>query len=44
LYVDEGGPDLHEINATTRTPLNSVPYGKLCPGAAALSAIQRNYR
>jgi len=42
--VDEGEPDLHEINGTTATPLNAVPYEALCPGTAALSALQDRFR
>jgi len=44
LYVDEGEPDLHEINGTTPTPLNQVPYDALCPGADALAALQKRFR
>jgi 2-oxoglutarate ferredoxin oxidoreductase subunit beta len=44
LYVDESEPDLHAINGTTKVPLNAVPFGKLCPGAAGLAAIQQRYR
>jgi len=44
LYVDEGEPDLHEINGTTPTPLNQVPYDALCPGANALAALQKRFR
>jgi 2-oxoglutarate ferredoxin oxidoreductase subunit beta len=44
LYVDEGEPDLHEINGTTATPLNQVPYDALCPGADALATLQKRFR
>jgi len=44
LYVDEGEPDLHEINATVATPLNAIPYESLCPGAGALAALQNRFR
>jgi 2-oxoglutarate ferredoxin oxidoreductase subunit beta len=44
LYVDEGERDLHTINGTTTTPLNAVPFDRLCPGVDALSAVQRRYR
>jgi 2-oxoglutarate ferredoxin oxidoreductase subunit beta len=44
LYVDEREPDLHEINGTTATPLNQVPYDALCPGADALAALQKRFR
>jgi 2-oxoglutarate ferredoxin oxidoreductase subunit beta len=44
LYVHEGEPDLHEVNATTSVPLNAVEYDKLCPGAAALAATNQRFR
>jgi 2-oxoglutarate ferredoxin oxidoreductase subunit beta len=44
LYVDEGEPDLHEVNGTIATPLNQVPYDALCPGADALAALQKRFR
>ena len=44
LYVNEGEPDLHEVNGTTETPLNAVPYDALCPGVDALAALQNRFR
>jgi len=44
LYIDESEPDFHAINGTTRTPLASLPYEALCPGAAALEALQQRFR
>lgn len=44
LFVDETVQDLHELNQTPRTALSKVPYGKLCPGAAALEALQEEFR
>ena len=44
LYVDEGDPDIHAVNATTRTPLNALPFEGLCPGAAGLAAVNQGYR
>jgi len=44
LYVDEGEPDLHTINATTATPLNALDYEALCPGQAGLDAVQARLR
>jgi 2-oxoglutarate/2-oxoacid ferredoxin oxidoreductase subunit beta len=44
LYVDEGDPDLHGVNGTTATPLNSLPLASLCPGSAELKALQDRYR
>jgi len=44
LFLDESVPDLHEMNNTTATPLTQVPYEKLCPGSAALSRLQDDFR
>ena len=44
LYVDESVPDLHEMNQTPETPLVDIPFGNLCPGAAALDELQEEYR
>ena len=44
LYVDETVPDLHEMNRTPAAALTSIPYEKLCPGAAALNALQDDFR
>jgi 2-oxoglutarate ferredoxin oxidoreductase subunit beta len=44
LYVDESVADLHEMNHTPPTALSRVPQEKLCPGAAALAALQEDFR
>jgi 2-oxoglutarate ferredoxin oxidoreductase subunit beta len=44
LYLDASSPDLHELSATSATPLRDLPYEKLCPGSAALDALQEEYR
>ncbi|MBV9504319.1 MAG: 2-oxoacid:ferredoxin oxidoreductase subunit beta [Acidobacteriia bacterium] len=44
LYIDETDPDLHEMNQTPDVALTSIPYEKLCPGAAALAELQEDYR
>lgn len=44
LYIGEDEPDLHSINETTQTPLNALPFEALCPGAAALEALQERMR
>lgn len=44
LYIDREAPDLHELSGTTATPLRELPYEKLCPGSAALDALQDEYR
>jgi 2-oxoglutarate ferredoxin oxidoreductase subunit beta len=44
LFADETVNDLHEMNNTPDTPLNQLPYEKLCPGAAALEQLQEEFR
>jgi len=44
LYLDESVPDLHEMNKTPAEALSKIPYEKLCPGSAALDALQEEFR
>ena len=44
LYIDESAPDMHGINGTIDEPLTRLPYEQLCPGSAALAALQDEYR
>ena len=44
LYIAEGSPDMHEQNHTVSGALTDVPYEALCPGSAALDALQEEYR
>jgi 2-oxoglutarate ferredoxin oxidoreductase subunit beta len=44
LFLDPSGSDMHASNRTVATPLAAVPYEQLCPGAAALDALQKSYR
>ncbi len=44
LFLDESTPDMHESTRTVATPLAQVPYEELCPGSAALDALQDEYR
>lgn len=44
LFIDEGKPDMHEVQATPDQPLNEVPYARLNPGQKALDAIQSRFR
>lgn len=39
LYVDAAADDLHEHLNTVTTPLNQLAESDLCPGAAALAAL-----
>jgi 2-oxoglutarate ferredoxin oxidoreductase subunit beta len=39
LYVDGAAEDLHAHLKTVETPLNRLGEPELCPGAAALAAI-----
>jgi len=36
LYIDDGSPDMHELNASIESALTIVPYEALCPGNAKL--------
>jgi 2-oxoglutarate ferredoxin oxidoreductase subunit beta len=44
LFVDQGAPDMHDLNDTTSVPLSQVPYEKLCPGRAVLDKLQEAFR
>jgi 2-oxoglutarate/2-oxoacid ferredoxin oxidoreductase subunit beta len=44
LYVDEGSEDMHARSRTVSAPLIDLPYSSLCPGNAALQALQDEYR
>ena len=44
VAIDETAPDLHELSNTSETPLFNMPYGKLCPGSAALDRLQKAFR
>ena len=44
LHIDESGADMHALNRTVATPLAELPHDRLCPGAAALDALQAEYR
>jgi 2-oxoglutarate ferredoxin oxidoreductase subunit beta len=44
LYLDQSAQDMHGVNGTVQEPLTRVPYEQLCPGSAALDALQQEYR
>jgi 2-oxoglutarate ferredoxin oxidoreductase subunit beta len=44
LYIAENAPDMHAVNGTLDEPLTRVPYDQLCPGSAALDALQQEFR
>jgi 2-oxoglutarate ferredoxin oxidoreductase subunit beta len=44
LFLDPAGNEMHAANKTVATPLAQLPYEQLCPGAAALEALQKSYR
>jgi 2-oxoglutarate ferredoxin oxidoreductase subunit beta len=44
LYLDESVGDFHDISQTSETPLASIPYEKLCPGAETLQNLQEEFR
>lgn len=44
LYLDPDAADCHEIMDTVQTPLNELTEDDLCPGQAALDAINEGFR
>ncbi len=44
LYFDPVGNDMHARMRTAQAPLNVLPQEKLCPGSAALDAINARLR
>ncbi|HXZ68854.1 MAG TPA: 2-oxoacid:ferredoxin oxidoreductase subunit beta [Alphaproteobacteria bacterium] len=44
LFVESSPCDLHASLGTVKVPLNSLSEKELCPGSAALSALNENYR
>jgi 2-oxoglutarate ferredoxin oxidoreductase subunit beta len=44
IYIDEAGADFHDVNRTTATPINQLPYEKLSPGAKGLEKIMARYK
>ncbi len=44
LYIDPHAADLHAAMNTVAGPLNALDEGQLCPGAAALAAINASFR
>ncbi len=44
IYIDEKSPEFHQVNGTTDTPINQVPYEALSPGSAGLEKIMGRYR
>jgi hypothetical protein len=45
LHVSEGGTAaMHDAMGTTKEPLVSVPYERLCPGSGELSALMEEMK
>jgi 2-oxoglutarate ferredoxin oxidoreductase subunit beta len=44
LYLEPAGNEMHDVARTVAAPLIGVPYEQLCPGAAALEALQARLR
>jgi hypothetical protein len=44
LYIDQGSPDMHELNGSIDSALTNVPYETLCPGNAKLQELMEEYR
>jgi 2-oxoglutarate/2-oxoacid ferredoxin oxidoreductase subunit beta len=43
LYIERDATDMHAINRTVETPLVDLPFESLCPGAAALSELMKEF-
>jgi len=44
LFIDENLPEMHQIYATSKTPLKDLPYDALGPGSKALSELQQHLK
>jgi 2-oxoglutarate ferredoxin oxidoreductase subunit beta len=44
LFVDESRADMNTDSRVVETPLVDLPFEQLCPGSAALDALQRSWR
>ncbi len=44
LYIDTEHADMHAMSGTIETPLTQLPFDQLCPGRAALDALQDAFR
>jgi 2-oxoglutarate ferredoxin oxidoreductase subunit beta len=44
LYIDQSAPDMHAVNGTIEEPLTQLGHEELCPGSAALEALQAEFR
>ena len=44
LYINEDKPEFHELNNSSRTPLNELPYEKLRPSQDKLDKVLARYK
>jgi 2-oxoglutarate/2-oxoacid ferredoxin oxidoreductase subunit beta len=44
LYLDPGAPDMHAGLGTVADSLATLPFDRLCPGAAELETLQAEFR
>jgi 2-oxoglutarate ferredoxin oxidoreductase subunit beta len=44
IYIDKHSPEFHEVNDTTATPINQLPYASLTPGSKGLEKILGRFR
>jgi 2-oxoglutarate/2-oxoacid ferredoxin oxidoreductase subunit beta len=43
LYLEDGQPDMHELNRTRAGALVTADYAELCPGKSALDALMEEF-
>lgn len=44
LYIEQGAPDMVDLEEVVPTPLVHVPYEELCPGNERLQSLMSRYR
>jgi 2-oxoglutarate ferredoxin oxidoreductase subunit beta len=44
IHIDDKSPEFHEVNQSTATAINQLPYAKLTPGTKGLEKIMARYR
>lgn len=44
LFYSPDSKDMHDLNHSSKVPMNQIPHSKLCPGSAKLKEIQKAFR